>query len=523
MAAAHAVDIPQVKMDMKRSRDGSGPSEMKTLVGLTLCSIVTSIITSIITAVVAVNVLGVNTAGFSSTAATNLNEISQTMQVSTASDGVQVVTVQGRLVIMSTPESQRRRRLSEVEDFGSGDPGSGPPSSSHVMTFVDQDGNVRTTFDDEGQMDMYDTDGHQRMSLGTRMNQTTGDRPPLMQLFDEDGIARCSMDANHQDGYGGSGMVVSDHDGKVRLRTITRGSNDVRMDFLDGFNKTRVEISSAGMGVADRNGQPRSFLGASSGLSLLDANGTYRFSADTTNENFTRVSVLDHEGHERIRLSGSTGEMRMYDNEGQDRFFIDEEGSVRLMDGATEAFTLSRFGMQGVDPYGNITLSFDRVRGSLETAGAVLQDEKISVDEIRESYASFCSQETFAFEAARESCQHDTQDLFDHFGITPPVSQTALSSESVFTTLSADGFDPEALGLGQPPPSFGSATPGGTATPPWEVPPWEQDPGRWTHDQPEGTEPPSSTDGFGHPPDGFGGLSGFGGTSNFGGMSGFGR
>ena len=33
------------------------------------------------------------------------------------------------------------------------------------MTFVDQDGNVRTTFDDEGQMDMYDTDGHQRMSL----------------------------------------------------------------------------------------------------------------------------------------------------------------------------------------------------------------------------------------------------------------------------------------------------------------------------------------------------------------------
>ena len=75
MAAAHAVDIPQVKMDAKRSRDGSGPSEMKT-VG-PLCSIVTSIITSIITAVVAVNVLGVNTAGFSSTAATNLNEISR--------------------------------------------------------------------------------------------------------------------------------------------------------------------------------------------------------------------------------------------------------------------------------------------------------------------------------------------------------------------------------------------------------------------------------------------------------------
>ena len=101
---------------------------------------------------------------------------------------------------------------------------------------------------------------------------------------------------------------------------------------------------------------------------------------------------------------------------------------MRLMDGQTEAFTINRFGMQGIDPYGNITLAFDRVRGSLDTTGVAQQHSQISVEAIRHSYADFCAQSTFAFAAAQKACEHDTEDLFSRFGITPPESQTSISS-----------------------------------------------------------------------------------------------
>ena len=81
----------------------------------------------------------------------------------------------------------------------------------------------------------------------------------------------------------------------------------------------------------------------------------------------------------------------------------------------------------------------------------------------------------------------------------------------MFTTLFADGFDPEALGIGQPPPGVGSGNHGGTYTPPWgaETPPWEQEHGSWEQDDDRyGADPPSGMGGFGEP--GFGGMGGFG-------------
>ena len=110
--AAHAVDIPQVKMDMKR--DSSSSDNRK----LMLWVVITSIATSAATIAVAVNVLGLSTGGavtsegLTASAATNLNTLSKTMQVSTAEDGVRVITVKGRLVILKDP-ALRGRRLSE--------------------------------------------------------------------------------------------------------------------------------------------------------------------------------------------------------------------------------------------------------------------------------------------------------------------------------------------------------------------------------------------------------------------------
>ena len=98
---------------------------------------------------------------------------------------------------------------------------------------------------------------------------------------------------------------------------------------------------------------PRTSVGASSGLSLQDANGTFRFSADTFDENFTRVSVLDARGAERMRISGGTGRMTTFDEEGFPRLTFDEDGSIRVKDGAVEAFAINKFGMQGLDAEGD--------------------------------------------------------------------------------------------------------------------------------------------------------------------------
>ena len=48
----------------------------------------------------------------------------------------------------------------------------------------------------------------------------------------------------HMQGYGGSGMVVRDHDGAVRMSTLCRGTSDVRMDFLDAANTANAWSST---------------------------------------------------------------------------------------------------------------------------------------------------------------------------------------------------------------------------------------------------------------------------------------
>ena len=61
--------------------------------------------------------------------------------------------------------------------------------------------------------------------------------------------------------------------------------------------------------------------------------------------------------------------------------------------------------MQGLDAEGNVTLSFDRIDGKLETSGKIEAETKgIDVNSIRQTYANFCARDTYATDAAMRAC-----------------------------------------------------------------------------------------------------------------------
>jgi hypothetical protein len=128
----------------------------------------------------------------------------------------------------------------------------------------------------------------------------------------------------------------------------------------------------SGLGVFDEDGTQRSQIGGSVGFLLYDTNGTLRFSADTVDENNTALSLLDVNGKERSRLSAK-GEARTFDKDGYDRFILDEEGALRILDGDIEAFTVDKYGIVGADQDGNVTLAFDRLQGRLSTSGDLIE------------------------------------------------------------------------------------------------------------------------------------------------------
>ena len=151
-------------------------------------------------------------------------------------------------------------------------------------------------------------------------------------MLDELGAERLSLDAADEGGWAESGISIRDRMRRVRVRMASKDEDDVCLELKDGGDETRVDLRPEdGITVKDERGRPRTSIGASSGLSLQvslqpatccllsaacwtplcyllpatlsptptrprtcppqDANGTFRFSADTVDENYTRVSV----------------------------------------------------------------------------------------------------------------------------------------------------------------------------------------------------------------------------------------
>ena len=173
---------------------------------------------------------------------------------------------------------------------------------------------------------------------------------------------------------------------------------------------------------------------------------TARTASPPTPSTRTRVSVLDALGGERIRLSGASGEVRTFDGDGADRFILDKEGSMRLMDGKTEAFAINRFGMQGVDPYGNITLAFDRVRGAL--GRRALRGETRPDLRRRSVTATRNSAHSRPSPSRRRRRRASATRTTSSTALVSRRRSRGLSSDSVLTTAQADGLASDVLNAG---------------------------------------------------------------------------
>ena len=294
---------------------------------------------------------------------------------------------------------------------------------------------------------LRDPRGEPRLEAGDEDERDGSTRNAVFSLRDETGRERVAVDAADDGGWSESGLRVVDRVGGVRVRMAAMGNADVAIELKDSSNATRLELRPQyGLTVSDSEGRPRSSLGAGGGLSLLDANGTFRFSADTVDENFTRVTLMDATGSERIRLHGSRGSLKTFDADAAERLSIDEDGSLRVLDGQVEALVLNKYGMQGLDPYGNVTLAFDRLAGRLDASGPVAQASgPIPVDGIRGTYAQFCTRDTYPTDAAKSACESSgTTSLIDRLGLTAPTQRTAQGMTYTRPTSAADGvaFDP---------------------------------------------------------------------------------
>jgi hypothetical protein len=207
------------------------------------------------------------------------------------------------------------------------------------------------------------------------------------------------------------------------------------MEFKDSEGNGRVSVNAgerANLNVRDANQRTRTQIGDASGLLLLDSNGTVRLMADTIDENHTALSLIDANGFERGRLT-ARGDVRTFDEEGLDRFMVGSDGDVRIMDGAVESMSLNRFGIQGFDPEGNMTLAFNRLDGNLILAGTTETEQtNVEPDVLRESYARYCSRETYTNPAARRACEsRSTSTLMDRMGIEAPTQRVSTTSTYV--------------------------------------------------------------------------------------------
>ena len=92
---------------------------------------------------------------------------------------------------------------------------------------------------------------------------------------------------------------------------------------------------------------------------------------------------------------------------------------------------------------GNVTLSFDRIGGKLETSGAVEQQVKnIDVDGIRQTYADFCARDTYATDAAMHACDAgSTSRLLDRLGVSAAGERTSQGIGYIPPAALADGLD----------------------------------------------------------------------------------
>jgi len=185
------------------------------------------------------------------------------------------------------------------------------------------------------------------------------------------------------------------------------------------------------MTVLDETETRRAGVFGALGLGLYDANGTVRLFADTIDENNTAMTLVDAKGNPRYRASAN-GDMRTFDKDGYDRFMLDEDGSVRILDGDIEAFELSKYGMVGADPSGNVTLQFNRLDGTLKTAGNVEQDNRdLKPDDMKKEYAQFCAGTELPNEAALRACEApETERIMQEFSLIIPETRRTLGGYS---------------------------------------------------------------------------------------------
>jgi len=162
------------------------------------------------------------------------------------------------------------------------------------------------------------------------------------------------------------------------------------------------------------------------GFALFDSNESMRFFTDTLDENNTALTLVDSAGKPRTRLSAK-GDMRTFDENGLDRFMVGEDGSLRILDGDVEAFAMNRYGLYGASAEGNVTMQFDRLSGTLATAGPLQAEQRdLKVEDLEDSYAQYCSADSYPNPAALLACDTpEVKKLIEERGYTPPASRSS--------------------------------------------------------------------------------------------------
>ena len=142
------------------------------------------------------------------------------------------------------------------------------------------------------------------------------------------------------------------------------------------------------------------------------------------------MSMADADNNTRGVLDSTNGQMNTYTETGAAASAIGPNGFL-VTDGTTDVLYLSKDGVQGLNPDGNVTMVFDPVGGNIIMSGKTTTDAAgLSADTLKQSKADFCTKEHYQNCNAMYECETEQMNaLINQFGLTMPAQRTCDSSK----------------------------------------------------------------------------------------------